>query len=206
MLCDADPALEKQRAITPLKAPKTFSLRITHPHAHTQVPKPTASSINMIKHSDQTTANLSFINVTADVVAEKGLPVPLTRQGMQHVATLLLVAATPSIKHWVERESTARQSRQGHKNTSGEIKILMPALFQVSALPVQLSVQTSINRITLICSLPSRSRLDTGPDVSFSSWCWQCECQKQKGENTLRVTPPETSNRSYNSAIGKKWA
>lgn len=38
---------------------------------------------------------------------------------MQHVATLLLVTATPSIKHWVERESTASQSRQGHTNTSG---------------------------------------------------------------------------------------
>lgn len=114
------PALEKQKAAIALKTGKRFSQRTTHTHIHTQVPKPTAPYITMIKHSDQTRTNPSFINVTADVVAKKGLPVPLLPgQWMQHLATLLLVTATLSINHWVERESTASQSRQGHANTSG---------------------------------------------------------------------------------------
>lgn len=125
---------------------------------------------------------------------------------MQHVVTLLLVTVTPSIKRWVERESTARQSRQGHANTSGEIKTSTPPWFQVSALPVRISVQSSINSIALICSLQSRWRPDTVPGVSFSSWCWQGERQEQKVRQYFLKVTLETASRSYNIAGGKRCA
>lgn len=49
MLCDVDPALEKQRPANEFKAGKTFSQRITHTHTHTG-PK----AYRFIHHHDKT--------------------------------------------------------------------------------------------------------------------------------------------------------
>lgn len=115
MLSDVDPALEKQRAATALKAGKTFSQRISP--RHTQVPKPTTSYITMIKHSAQTRANPSFINVTADVVAEKGLPVPLLpRQWMQHTATLTCHGCSINQSLGGKRKHSSSEQTRTHKH------------------------------------------------------------------------------------------
>lgn len=159
------PALEEQKAAIALKAGKTFSQTT---HIHTHVPKPTAPYITMIKHSDQTRANPSFINVTADVVAKKGLPVPLLPgQWMQHLATLLLVTATLSINHWEERESTAGQrsqtrTRKHLRNRCG---------YQCA--DVQISVQSSINRQQI--NLQFAVKIKTG----HCSLCQHCSCRKK---------------------------
>jgi len=82
--------------------------------------EPATPYITMMKHLDQSRANPSFINVTADAVTEKGFPSPCypgrERNTSQH--SLTSHTATPSLLSQMKKESTARQSGHGHTNTT----------------------------------------------------------------------------------------
>lgn len=121
--CDVDPAERNREQERHLAEGKHLAKDPQEVYTHTR-PRagvgPAAPYITMMKHSDQTRANPSFINVTAEAVVEKGSLSPCCpgkgRNTSQH--SLTCHTATPSILVWVKRESTAHQSWQGHTNTS----------------------------------------------------------------------------------------
>lgn len=72
----------------------------------------------MMKHSDQTTADLSFINVTADAAVEKGLSSPCCQGGERNMSqhSLTCHAGAPSILSELNKPSPSEQTRP-HKLT-----------------------------------------------------------------------------------------
>lgn len=98
--CDVDPAegnKEQQQRLTEGKHLAKEPQRCTHTRPRAGA-RPAAPYITMMKHSDQTRANPSFINVTAVVVVEKGPLSPLLPgRWMQHVATLSYMSLCHSI-------------------------------------------------------------------------------------------------------------
>lgn len=120
--CDVDPAgrnREQQRHLTERKHLAKEPQRCTHRRPRAGA-RPAAPCITMMKHSDQTRANPSFINVTAEAVVEKGPLSPCCPGGERNMSqhSLTCHTATPSILRWMGREGTAHQSRQGHTYTS----------------------------------------------------------------------------------------
>lgn len=77
-----------------------------------------APYITMMKHSDQTTADLSFINVTADAAVEKGLSSPCCQGGERNMSqhSLTCHAGAPSILSELSKPSPSEQTRP-HKLT-----------------------------------------------------------------------------------------
>lgn len=73
---------------------------------------PAAPYITMMKHSDQTRANPSFINVTAEAVVEKGPPVPpLPRRGNATRRNTLLHVTLPLHQSCAGRREKAQLIR-----------------------------------------------------------------------------------------------
>lgn len=123
--CDVDPAggnKKQQRHWMQGKHLAKEPQRCTHTRPSARA-GPAVPYITMMKHSDQTRTNPSYINVTAEAVVEKGPLSPCCPGGERNTSqhSLTCHAATPSIQRWVKRESTAHQSRHGHTNTSAAL-------------------------------------------------------------------------------------
>lgn len=146
--CDVDPAernREQRRHLTEGKHLAKEPQRCTHTRPRAGA-GPAAPYITMMKHSDQTRANPSFINVTAEAVVEKGPLSPRCPGGERNTSqhSLTCHPATPSIPApGGTREHGSSEQTRPHKHLGcapqRQNKTLAALRWGVSVAPAWLS-------------------------------------------------------------------